>query len=149
MIGCGHIGRVVARIASDGFQMHVTCVGRQDDYRAAVREAGFVSLHIPATPDNARFINRERLAMLPEHAWLINTARGVVVDETALYDALAERRIAGAALDVFEREPYEPAEPARDLRALLERDSDPARRQQHTRSQPAHRRTRAAQRSAG
>ena len=118
VIGCGHIGRVVARIASDAFQMHVTCSGRQDDYRAAVRDADFVSLHIPATPDNTRFINRERLAILPEHAWLINTARGVVVDETALYDALAERRIAGAALDVFEREPYEPADPARDLRKL-------------------------------
>jgi phosphoglycerate dehydrogenase-like enzyme len=118
VIGCGHIGGAVARIASDGFQMKVTCVRRRDDCRAAVREASFVSLHIPATPDNARFMNRDRLAMLSAHTWLINTARGVVVDEGALYDALVERRIAGAALDVFQREPYEPVDPTRDLRAL-------------------------------
>src|SRR5262249_30768936 len=59
-----------------------------------------------------------RLALMPEQAWLINTSRGMVVDEIALFDALAERRIAGAALDVFEREPYEPRAAARDLRKL-------------------------------
>src|SRR5262249_23473797 len=50
--------------------------------------------------------------------WVINTARGSLVDEAALYDALAGGRIAGAALDVFEREPYQPVDPARDLRSL-------------------------------
>jgi phosphoglycerate dehydrogenase-like enzyme len=63
-------------------------------------------------------MNAERLAVFPRNSWLINTARGSVVDENALYDALAQNRIAGAALDVFEREPYEPADPSRDLRAL-------------------------------
>ena len=56
--------------------------------------------------------------MLPSRAWLVNVARGSVVDERALYDALATRQIAGAALDVYEREPYQPADAARDLRAL-------------------------------
>jgi D-3-phosphoglycerate dehydrogenase len=58
------------------------------------------------------------LAVLSPHAWIINTARGSVVDENALYDALAGGQIAGAALDVFDREPYQPADPSRDLRRL-------------------------------
>ena len=118
IIGCGEIGSRVAQIASDGFQMKVICAGRSDDYRSAVSGADFVSLHISATPDNSHFMNQDRLGMIRKEAWLINTARGYMVDERALYDALAARRIAGAALDVFEREPYEPIDPARDLRPL-------------------------------
>jgi phosphoglycerate dehydrogenase-like enzyme len=118
VIGRGHIGRLVAQIASGGFRMTVNCAERAGDYLSAVHDADFVSIHIPATAANTHFINRERLASLQEHAWLINTSRGIVVDEAALYDALAARRIAGAAIDVFQREPYEPADPARDLRTL-------------------------------
>jgi D-3-phosphoglycerate dehydrogenase / 2-oxoglutarate reductase len=88
------------------------------DFAEVVRDADFVSLHIPGGPENVKFINRERLALLPERAWLINTARGSVVDEAALYDALTTGRLRGAALDVFEREPYEPVDPSRDLRSL-------------------------------
>jgi phosphoglycerate dehydrogenase-like enzyme len=88
------------------------------DFSAAVKGADFVSLHMPASAENRRFLNRERLARIRPEAWLINTARGAVVDEAALYDALAARQIAGAALDVFEREPYEPVDPSRDLRTL-------------------------------
>lgn len=118
VIGCGSIGGTVARIAGTGFGMKVRCAGRGDDFAEIVQDAHFVSLHMSGTADNRRFLNRERLATLSTHAWLINTARGSVVDEAALYDALAERRLAGAALDVFEREPYEPEDPARDLRTL-------------------------------
>ena len=88
------------------------------DFAEAVDGADFVSLHIPATPSNAHFINRERLALLPQPAWLINTARGAVLDESALHDALREGRLAGAALDVFEREPYAPVASGKDLREL-------------------------------
>ncbi|MGA2329862.1 MAG: NAD(P)-dependent oxidoreductase [Bryobacteraceae bacterium] len=135
IIGCGRIGCAVARIAAFGFGMRVTgCETRLDrveslrsevgiqtltqDFAEAVSGADFVSLHIPANPSTAHFMNAERLAVFPRNSWLINTARGSVVDENALYDALAQNRIAGAALDVFEREPYEPADPSRDLRAL-------------------------------
>jgi phosphoglycerate dehydrogenase-like enzyme len=84
----------------------------------AVRQADFVSLHMSATRDNVHFINRDRLAHLSERTWLINTARGSVVDEAALFEALIERRLAGAALDVFAREPYAPVEGSGDLRSL-------------------------------
>ncbi len=131
IIGCGRIGQATARIARDGFGMRVVGLHHRapaddeasafdaltSEFRDAVEDADFVSLHIPASPGNANFVNRERLAACAPRAWLINTARGSVVDEAALYDVLVDRRIAGAALDVFAREPYEP-EPGRDLRTL-------------------------------
>ena len=83
-----------------------------------MRDADFVSLHMPARPENIRFINRERLAQMGNRSWLVNTARGAVVDEAALFESLASGRIAGAALDVFAREPYVPAAGGGDLRSL-------------------------------
>ena len=67
--------------------------------------ADYVSLHIPHTKENEGFMNAERLALMKPSAFLINTARGVLVDEAALYDALKNNRIAGAGLDVYRREP--------------------------------------------
>jgi phosphoglycerate dehydrogenase-like enzyme len=133
IIGCGGIGRSVARIASLGYGMQVVGCSRPDvpppaalehfslvtnDFATAVRHADVVSLHMSASRDNVRWIDRERLANLGEHSWLINTARGSLVDEAALFAALVERRLAGAALDVFAREPYAPAEGGGDLRSL-------------------------------
>jgi phosphoglycerate dehydrogenase-like enzyme len=133
IVGCGAIGQSVARIASAGLGMRVLGYARRpravadraeyfdsvrDDFAAVVRHADFVSLHIPGGRDNARFIGKERLELMPERAWLINTARGAVVDEAALFDALVAKRLAGAALDVFDREPYQPVDAARDLRTL-------------------------------
>jgi phosphoglycerate dehydrogenase-like enzyme len=131
LIGCGAIARAVARIATNGFGMRVVGYARSPrevpgpdfasvstDYVEVARNADFVSLHIPGSPENARFMDAARLAALPSRAWLINTARGAVMDEVALHDALASRRLAGAALDVFAREPYQPAAPDRDLRTL-------------------------------
>ncbi len=131
LIGSGAIATAVARIAAAGFGMRVIGYARSarqppsphfaaitTDFAEAVAVADFVSLHIPGSPENARFINAERLALMPPRAWLVNTARGAVVDEIALYAALAGGRLAGAALDVFVREPYQPADPERDLRTL-------------------------------
>jgi phosphoglycerate dehydrogenase-like enzyme len=133
IVGCGGIGRAVARIASGGYGMQVVGCCRADapppaalphfrevtnDVAAAVRSADFVSLHMSASRDNVHWLNRERLALFGERTWLINTARGSLVDEAALFAALAERRLGGAALDVFAHEPYVPAGPDGDLRSL-------------------------------
>jgi phosphoglycerate dehydrogenase-like enzyme len=118
VIGRGRIGTAVMQAARDGFGMQVVCAGRNDDFTIAASDADFVSLHLPANEETHHFLNRERLETMSPHAWIINTARGSVVDEGALYDALAAGRIAGAALDVFEREPYVPIDPTRDLRTL-------------------------------
>ena len=134
IIGTGRIGAATARIAK-GFSMRVVGCRRSavdaaappadsgfdlitSDFRRAVSDADFVILLIPGSPENHHYLNRERLAMLPARAWLVNVARGSVVDERALYEALVHRQIAGAALDVYEREPYQPVDAARDLRAL-------------------------------
>jgi phosphoglycerate dehydrogenase-like enzyme len=130
LVGCGVIAQAVARIAAAGFGMRVVGYARSmrpppahievitTDFAEAVGAADFVSLHIPASPENARFLDAARLSLLPAQAWLVNTARGAVVDERALFDALRGGQLAGAALDVFEREPYQPADPSRDLRTL-------------------------------
>lgn len=135
LVGAGRIGTAVARIASRGYDMRVVAYRRpqskalqeeKSEYFAevttslekALGEADFVVVLIPGVPENKYFFNRERLAMMRPHAWLINTARGIVVDERELYDALAANKLAGAAIDVYEREPYQPLDPARDLRTL-------------------------------
>jgi phosphoglycerate dehydrogenase-like enzyme len=130
VIGCGPIGSAVARIASLGYGMRVIGMSRSGrcfspagfseiltDFAEAVDQADYVSLHIPATTENRHFIDQDRLSQMAPSAWLINTARGAVVDEAALYEALAEGRLGGAALDVYEREPYVPS-PKGDLRLL-------------------------------
>src|SRR4051794_606774 len=125
IIGCGTIGRATAHIAKAGFGMRVIGYRRSavapggdrdfdaitTDFGEAVGGADFVSLHIPASPENAGFMNGTRMMLLQRHAWLINTARGAVVDEPTLYDAVLHGSIAGAALDVFVNEPYVPAHP--------------------------------------
>jgi phosphoglycerate dehydrogenase-like enzyme len=87
-------------------------------FAEAVADADYVSLHIPSVAETRHFISHQRLERLGTHTWLINTARGAVVDEAALFDALAGGRLAGAALDVFEHEPYRPLAAGKDLRTL-------------------------------
>jgi D-3-phosphoglycerate dehydrogenase len=75
------------------------------DLDAALPRADFVSIHCPKTPETVGMFNAARLKRMKPTAYLINTARGGIVDEAALYDALASGRLAGAGLDVFEQEP--------------------------------------------
>ncbi len=69
------------------------------------RQADFISLHCPLTPDTKNLINRQTLALMKPSAFLVNTARGALIDEPALIEALRAKRIAGAALDVITQEP--------------------------------------------
>jgi D-3-phosphoglycerate dehydrogenase len=120
LIGLGRIGRAVAKRAHRGFDMTVLAydpflpepaqlaelgVEPRESVEAVLAEADFVSIHCPATPENRHLINAARLARMKPEALLINTARGDIVDEAALVEALQAGRIAGAGLDVFEAEP--------------------------------------------
>lgn len=122
IVGFGRIGQAVARRARSGFGMRVLFASRrsvadevalaigaeQRPLDALLAEADFVSLHVPATPETYHLIDASRLRMMQRHAFLINTARGDVVDEVALIEALETGTIAGAGLDVYEEEPSVP-----------------------------------------
>ena len=118
ILGFGRIGRGVARRAL-GFQMRVLY---NDAVRAPAdvekelnaefvdrdrlfRESDFISLHVPLLPDTRHLISKDNLEKMKRTAFLVNTSRGPVVDEAALAEALENKKIAGAALDVFEHEP--------------------------------------------
>jgi glyoxylate reductase len=117
IVGMGGIGRQVARRAR-GFDMTVLYHNRRQDPQAEadlgvtyasltelLRRADFVSLNVPLTAETRGMIGREQLALMKPTAILINAARGGVLDHAALLEALAQRRIGGAALDVTEPEP--------------------------------------------
>jgi len=80
-----------------------------------LRQADYVTLHLPAMEGTKALINAERLALMKPTAYIVNTARGAVVDEVALYEALRDKRIAGAGLDVFDEEPPLPDNPLLQL----------------------------------
>ena len=118
VIGCGEIGAAVARRAL-GFDMRVLYHQRTRLPEAKekmlnarfvsldelLKESDFVTLHVPLTDETKHMIGRDQLAMMKPTAYLIHAARGKVVDDQALVDALKNKTIAGAALDVFENEP--------------------------------------------
>jgi glyoxylate reductase len=104
VVGPGRIGARVAELA-DAHGARPTFAGRNDDLPALLAAADVVTLHCPLTPQTRHLVDARALAAMKPTAVLVNTARGQVVDEAALVDALREGTIAGAALDVFEQEP--------------------------------------------
>ncbi|MEM3090758.1 MAG: glyoxylate reductase [Candidatus Bathyarchaeia archaeon] len=118
IVGAGRIGTAVARRAK-GFNMKILYYdvvpmppeiekeigARRVDLDTLLRESDFVSIHVPLIKETYHLINEEKLRLMKNTAYLINNSRGPVVDEKALYKALKEGWIAGAALDVFEQEP--------------------------------------------
>ena len=119
ILGAGRIGSRVAEIAHKGYEMNVIYydIKQNDDIEKKVdakfrstpeevlKEADFVTVHVPLLDSTKHLINAERLAMMKPSAYLINTSRGLVVDESALVEALKNDTIKGAAIDVFEDEP--------------------------------------------
>lgn len=126
VIGMGRIGKAIARRAHFGFGMQVVFFNRSpvadpgvparqlDSIEAVAAAADVLSISVPGGPANRHMIGASVLAAMPRHAVLVNTARGDVVDEAALIDALEGGRIGGAGLDVYEHEPQVPER----LRAL-------------------------------
>jgi glycerate dehydrogenase len=114
IIGYGAIGQAVAQIASS-FGMEIIVAARAGSrsptppdrvsIEQLLRDADVISLHCPLTADTRNLINTATLAQMKPTAFLINTARGALIDETALIGALRRRQIAGAALDVISQEP--------------------------------------------
>jgi glyoxylate reductase len=119
LYGFGRIGRAMAR-RGRGFAMRILyhdllrapeavekeLAAQYVDRAGLLRESDFLSLHVPLTPDTQHLIRAEDFALMKPSAFLINAARGGVVDEEALVQALKTRKIAGAGLDVFEHEPH-------------------------------------------
>ena len=116
IVGAGRIGSAVAKRAK-GFNMRILFYdvvprpelekmgAKKVELETLLREADFVSVHVPLLKSTYHLINEERLKLMKKTAYLINNSRGPVVDEKALYKALKEGWIAGAGLDVFEQEP--------------------------------------------
>lgn len=116
VIGTGRIGTAFA-LMSKGFNMRVLYSGKPNpvldkelnaenvDMDTLIRESDFISLHVPLRPENHHLIAKREFSMMKPTAYLINTSRGPVVDEKELVLVLKEKRIAGAALDVYENEP--------------------------------------------
>jgi glyoxylate reductase len=118
VIGAGRIGQAVARRA-EGFGMDVRLVGRSDDPLEALADADVITLHAPLTPATKHLIDDAALDRVKPGAFLVNTARGGLIDQEALADALRDGRLAGAALDVTDPEPLPPEHPLLEAPHLL------------------------------
>jgi glyoxylate reductase len=123
IVGLGSIGRAVAERAR-GFKMPLLYWSRSPkpdveaqlgihwrDLDDLMREADYISIHLALSDESHGLIDARRIGLMKPEAVLVNTARGPIVDQEALYGALVAKRIGGAALDVFAEEPLDPAHP--------------------------------------
>lgn len=130
VIGCGPIGRLTAKKCRDAFSMRT--LGYDPYVKTApegielfktipeiLTQSDFVSLHVPLTPETRNLIGKKELAMMKPSAFLINAARGGIVNEADLAEALNAGTIAGAGLDVFEKEPPDAGSPLFTCKNLL------------------------------
>jgi phosphoglycerate dehydrogenase-like enzyme len=130
-LGVGNIGAEVFRLAAPFGMRHIACdpyVTQHAvrplgvslvDLDTLFRESDFLTVNCPLTESTRRLVDESRFALMKPTAYFINTARGPIVDERALYDALASGRIAGAGIDVFEVEPTPPDNPLLSLDNLI------------------------------
>jgi len=115
IVGCGRIGSALARkcdalgmniIGCDVVHISEACVD-QCEMPEVFSQADFISLHLPLLPETKHIINEEAIAKMKDGVFIINCARGGTIDEKALYEAIKSGKVAGAALDVWEKEPVE------------------------------------------
>jgi C-terminal binding protein len=132
IVGLGRIGAAVARRAI-GFDLTVTCfdpyapsglekalgIARVESLQELLRHSDVLTLHAPLTPETRGLIGRDELALLPADAIVLNTARGEILDQRALIEAISAGRVVGAGLDVLASEPSVPRELRDDDRVLL------------------------------
>lgn len=132
IIGIGRVGAEVARRAKKGLNMQVIAYDPyiSTEYAAKLevelveldklfKESDYISLHTPLTPDTRHLLNAKTLAQVKEGVRIINCARGEIINEKALYEAIKSGRVAGAALDVFEVEPPSPDHPLLELDEVI------------------------------
>lgn len=131
LVGFGRIGAAVARRLAFGFDMKILTFGTRhgadlpvyvklaSSMENLLAQSDFVSLHCPSTPETKGMVDRQFLEHMKESAFLINTARGDIVKEQDLYEALVSGTIAGAALDVLAEEPVRPGNPLCGLPGLI------------------------------
>ena len=124
LVGLGNIGKLVAQKAALGFNMTVLAydpfakpeglpeyIQLVQDRDEIFKQSDYVSLHVPATPETVHSVSDREFDLMKETAYLINAARGSIVDEPALIRALEAGKIAGAGLDTLEKEPIDPSNP--------------------------------------
>jgi len=132
LVGLGRIGKIVASVALvlgmevlayDPYlkpeQLQGSGIRLAESPEALLSVSDFVSLHVPATPETEKFINAQRLAAMKQGAFLINTARGEIVDEAALIQALQSGHLAGAGLDVLAKEPPDVNSPLMGMQSVI------------------------------